>query len=483
MKVLPSDWDKNTQSCRVTPLQCQITQQNNQMLNNVIATLSAWFSQMVTYVCNRTIVLDKTEINKELKKVISKMNINKNKRENKKDYINLIIALRKQADKKNESTAKEYYHRISKIEQYLNANKLTNNLYEIDYKFMFNFKEYLNTSDLSYTRCKLILRTFKTLIKEIGNDPNYSYDYDPKIAGLEIEQNKEKRSLSDKQETQIVLNDIQITALETLNLSNEKEKQVRDLFLLQCYTASRFSDLPKLLDPSNLKVINGKEFVRYMDKKEGNRKSRLNYVNAPLFLYSNAKRLWNKLTSNPIIINLDNATYFNNILKKIAKKSGAFNTISTYINARGKEVTEPQYKRLKSHSGRHTFITKWSEILSPQEIIQFTGHSDIECIKNNYLHRTENVINSQLSLISNKLSDATNNKQNTINQSTTTTDYNGNNEILSEIKALRNELTSPKLNELKEFQELFSDEEKLDRIADLALFYDIENLQNDFQND
>lgn len=105
MRVLPYDWDKQTQRCRITPLQSQMTQLNNQMLNNVINTLSVWFSQMVTYVCNKSTLVDKNLINKELINFLNKM-IKRNNRENKKDYANLILALQKQAYKKTEAPQK-----------------------------------------------------------------------------------------------------------------------------------------------------------------------------------------------------------------------------------------------------------------------------------------------------------------------------------------------------------------------------------------
>ena len=327
LKVLPQDWNKETQTAIISDTQSDLTQQNNILLNNVINRLKIWRCQIYTYICNQTSRIDATEFNEMLDKMIKSMTKNNKTKgikpkEKVKEYFNVIRALRKQADKKNDSTANEYNKRITNLENYLRDNKLSDNLYDFDYKTVFNYKEYLNKSEQSYTRCKVILRTIKTLTKEIGNDPNYGYDYDPKIENLEIDPNKEKRSLADKQETQIVLSDEQINTLATLELSDEKEKQVRDIFLLQVYTACRHSDLPKLLDTSNLIEIEGKEYIRYMDKKEGNRKSKLNYVNAPLFFYPNAKILWQKLTSNPIIINITDTNYFNRMLKRIAKKSG-----------------------------------------------------------------------------------------------------------------------------------------------------------------
>ncbi len=482
-RVLPSDWNKETQLCNVTETQTNLTRYNNEVLNNVILRLRIWRNELMTYVCNQRSQFNRKLVENMFNKIINIMEKRDMKKENKKDYFDVIRALRKQADKGNTSTAKEYYQRIAKIEKYIKGKKLSDNLYDINYTFVFNFKEYLNTSDISYGRCKDILRMFKSLIKEIGNDPNYKYEYDPKIENLEIDKNKEKRSLSDKQETQIVLSDEQIDALKTLELSGDNEKQVRDLFLLQCYTACRHSDLSKLLDKNNLITIDKKEYVRFMDKKEGKRKSKLSYVNAPLFLYADVRGLWEKLTSNPIIINIADTKSFNYILKRIAKKSNAFNDTAKYINARGKEVTKHLYDIISSHSGRHTFITKWSKVLSPQEIIYFTGHANTECIENNYLHRTENVIDGQLERISNKLMPANNMFQNVEVQNVTTIQSIDQSNIINEIRTLKDELTSPKLKELEEYKELFPEYEWLDRIADKALYDDIENIRRDFEEE
>lgn len=498
LKVLPQNWDKSTQTAIISETQNALTQHNNLMLNYVINSFQNWRVKILRCIYDHALEIDADEINLSLTKHINNMNYSNKKsnapKEKVKEYFNVIRALRNQADKKNDSTAKEYYSRINNLEVYIKDNNLSDNLYDFDYTFAFNYKEYLNTSENSYTRCKAMLSTIQTLIKEIGNDPNFSYEYDPKIDMLEIDPNKEKRSLQDKQENQFVLSTEEIEALENIELTNTKYRQVRDIFLLQCYTACRYSDIPQLLDKSNYIVLeDGRGYVRYMDEKEGKRKSKLNYVNAPLWLEPKAKELWLKLTSEKIIapIGKTQGSSFNDILKRIAKKTNAFNSLSTFINPRGKEVTEPHYKRIKSHSGRHTFITKWCETFSPDELINFTGHADTKCINNNYLHRSEKMINNQLARIGKKFSKAENNKQ---NADITPNSINSNEEVIKAIKSLkeelttpiqtlREELTSPKLKELEEWKELFSDNDKYDRIDELALLNDIENVRRDLEEE
>lgn len=100
----------------------------------------------------------------------------------------------------------------------------------------------------------------------------------------------------------------------------------------------------------------------------------------------------------------------------------------------------------------------------------------MECINNNYLHRSENIINSHLSRIGNKV--------NEISQHSEIKSVNTNsNEILDAIQSLKNELTSPMIKENELYKELFSDDEKYDRIADLALLSDMENVRRDFEEE
>lgn len=441
--------------------------------------MKIWKSQIAKYICNG----NDAEINAILAKIIKDMGNKKSTMHKEaKDYYNVIQALKSQAYKRNESTQRQYLCKINGLEDYIRENKLSDNLYDFDYTSVFNYKEYLNNCQLGYSTCHEKFKCIKTLLKEIGNNPNFHYDYNPKIESLEIDKSKEKRSLADKQQKQIVLSDNQIKALETLELTDENERQVRDLFLLQCFTGARFSDIDKLLNPNNLIKNNGKYCVRYMDKKEGNRKNKLNYVHAPLYLEPSALPLWKKLISEYIRIDLNNENLYNYTLKRIAKKSGAFAEEKTFINARGKEVTKHPYELISSHSGRHTFITRHCEEFSPEDLIVFTGHSDTRCIENHYLHRSEKLADGQLERVTNKF---LSNQQSTDNNNV---DINCMSAVIK--KALWEELTNPQIKELEkykekveEFEELFSENEKSDRIAELALSNDIVNVMRDFREE
>lgn len=488
LKCYPSQWNKESQTIKALNPTNALTLHNNTTLNYVINRIQILKSEFIAYICSRIQVLDDTKtiklLVKQIKEVIIKYNpnvMNKKKKES-IDYYNLFKALKNQAYKRKETTQKQYLCMINGLERYFKENKISDNLYDFDYIKAFNYKEYLNNCELAYSRCKVILRCIKTLIKEISNNPNFHYCYDPKIESLEIDEVKEKRSLQDKQQKQIVLSDEQIKALQELELT-DKEEEVRDIFLLQCFTGARFSDISKLLNPANLIDNNGKKCVRYMDKKEGSRKKKMIFVNAPLFLHPSAESLWQKLVKTALTIDIETENSFNTILKRIAKKSGAFNEKKTFINARGQEVTKYPYEIISSHSGRHTFITRNSENLSPEDIITFTGHSDTRCVENHYLHRSEKLADCQLERVTNKVIKAKTEKTSSSLQSEKELVNIDSNIIIEEIKRLKYDLTAPQNKELELYKELFSDNEKYDKIAEISLYNDIENVREDFREE
>lgn len=475
LKCYPADWNKETQTASIN-VNNPLTLKNNVMLNYVINQFQILKSQFVAYIC-KSQNTDEVELFnlfiKQIKNIINIYTMKNGKQKEKiTEYYNVIKALREQCYKRNESTQNQYLSMVNGLESYLKENNISDNLYDFDYTTIFNFKVFLeNGEKRGYSRCLVILKCIKTLIKEIGNNPNYKYDYDPKIASLEINGAKEIRTLEDKQKKQVALSDIQLKALREMELTNPMEKQARDVFLLLCATGIRYSDLTSLLKTGKLIDNDGNHCVRFLDCKEGRRKKKMNYVNAPLFLEDYAEALWESLCNQEIILNTSNETYFNTLISRIAKKSGAFDKRLSYINARGKRETPIEYERVSSHSGRHTFISRQGEKFLPEELIVFTGHSDTRCIENNYLHRSEKLADGQLARVTSKL---------TTPIEETQPQHSDNNLIDAVRVAVREEITTPKIKELEGYKELFSEDEKYDRIAEMALYNDVKNVRRDF---
>lgn len=154
-------------------------------------------------------------------------------------------------------------------------------------------------------------------------------------------------------------------------------KVARDLFLIQCYTGQRKSDLIQLLDSKNIdwnkgiitvnKQIKGK-CTAYVPIKD-------------TLLADLIKEYEGQLQQLPV--------KYNENLRKVAKNAGLTRVIE-YTEQRGKMVTEHKgyiYELIHNHLGRHTFISRMAEMgARKEEIKSITGHTCDGTVDDIYTH-------------------------------------------------------------------------------------------------
>ena len=149
-------------------------------------------------------------------------------------------------------------------------------------------------------------------------------------------------------------------------------ERVRDVFLFQCFTGLRYSDV------ENLKKNDIKDdFIEVTTLKTSDSlKIELNqYSRAILDKYKDYKDC--KGRALPVITN----QRMNEYLKELAELAGINELIrETYYigNERFDEVT-PKYALIGTHAGRRTFICNAG--IPPQVVMKWTGHSDYKAMK------------------------------------------------------------------------------------------------------
>ena len=179
------------------------------------------------------------------------------------------------------------------------------------------------------------------------------------------------------------LTDNELRRLAECECLTEREKEYRDLFLLECYCSYRVSDTHRMFDKSlqEKKTINGQEYIMIDTKKEG--------VKSVIWVNDKVREILNRYENGFRYVNLSNPSRYEsnliNNLKEIARKAGLDST-ETFKDANGVERKQPLYEIIGSHFGRYTFIYnglfKWG--MTADELKYFTGHANDKMINEVY---------------------------------------------------------------------------------------------------
>ena len=168
------------------------------------------------------------------------------------------------------------------------------------------------------------------------------------------------------------------------DLSKKKKlERVRDLFVFECATGLRYSDL------CNLKLENIKnDYLDFTTIKTGDR------LLVPLTNY--ARQILTKYEG--AIPKAISSVKMNKYLKELGQVCGIDESIQQVKISGGKrtEKAVPKYTLITTHTARRTFITQSLERgIRPEVIMKITGHKDIKTMMK-YVKITDNVVRSEM---------------------------------------------------------------------------------------
>ena len=159
---------------------------------------------------------------------------------------------------------------------------------------------------------------------------------------------------------------VQGTKLEITG--KRKQEAIKDLFIVGCLTALRYSDYSTLT-----RANFGKDFITKITKKTGKK------VTIPIHAF--VREIYNKYdgeVSQGLTIQ-----HFNRYIKKICQKVGINDPVTFDYTRGGKLVTEtkPKYELISSHTARRSCATLLYQTgrMKTSEIMQLTGHSTEKC--------------------------------------------------------------------------------------------------------
>ena len=173
---------------------------------------------------------------------------------------------------------------------------------------------------------------------------------------------------------EIALRDDELTLLYNYKCDNKRDEEIKDLFLLECTTGQRFSDVEKVADL--VAQQDGRTYFNLVQDK-GGAKVQVDVI------FQMALDILEKYQYK---LPTHNKKVFNKRIKEIAKAAGIEGQeIVRYQQAEIAGVstkTIERYNRVSSHTGRRTFITMLSlRGKTETEIARYSGHASLDMVR------------------------------------------------------------------------------------------------------
>ena len=250
----------------------------------------------------------------------------------------------------------KYKHAKALLEEYqkinrekLNFDKLKLIFFEKFYLFLLAKKNMLNNTANKNIK---FIKTFIIWANKNGYSDNAKY----------------KDFKSEWNEGDVIyLTESELEQLRDYKIEGENKdrlKRVRDLFLFQCYTGVRYSDIEKISHED----IKGSMWEFRTKKTE---------QDLTIPLTSDALSILAKYSDNPQPLPVISNQKMNAYLKELCKLA-KLNEPVKIIQKRGNETIEtihPKYEVIGTHTARRTFITlSLQRGMSAQDIKDITGH-------------------------------------------------------------------------------------------------------------
>lgn len=252
-----------------------------------------------------------------------------------------------------ESTTNKYKQAKNNFSEFQDSKKCIYNPEMIDFKFRNEYVDFLinqkNYAKTTVYRKMKFLRTVLYFIEEQGVKVN-PFLHNSRFLTKDVEVDN------------IALSESELLELEKLDLSNEKRlEQVRDLFLVACYTGQRFSDLNKI----NQSNIIDDNYISIRQQK----------TNQPITLplLRSVRIILEKY--NYKLPKISNVKY-NEYIKEVGSKCELLK------REYSSENDTPRYKMISSHTARRTFVTlNYSKGVDLDTLKIGTGHKQTKTLQ------------------------------------------------------------------------------------------------------
>ena len=226
---------------------------------------------------------------------------------------------------------------------------------DITMDFYKSYTSYLSKNDFSPNTIGKHIKTLKTIMndaKELKLHSNTEYT------------NKAFKTINNKVEN-IYLSETEIKKLYYLDLPRQHLELARDVFLVGCYTAQRFSDY-SIINKSNIKKYNNRKYIELTQKKTNEKviipiRTELNNI-LKKYDYNLPKTYEQKV---------------NKYIKEIGKLAEINSLTDIETNKGGLQIKKqvPKYELITTHTARRSGATNMYLAGVPElDIMKITGH-------------------------------------------------------------------------------------------------------------
>ena len=406
-------WDKKKQLPMMFDGMSEGERDNAKQVLSIILSFQSAFSDYYCYICQNFRIFSQKDVRDYFEKtVLSELIIKKmakngvpNVKRERKATKALLKALELYQSVGNkpvtDSTIQTYRSNLQNFIDYCADIKRDSVLMLTD-KGINDFEIYLRGKGKSASNIRNCLRIVRTLINEVMvKHPDFKM-YGTKKVDVKLPKNVRTEG------KKVELTGEEIMAIETCEGLTPSQMEYRDLFVLECLTGQRASDIPILFNPTRYTI--NKNYFSFVTKKEG--------VPALVERTPEVLAIIERYKDGFKHIDVESEILAKNetiALKEISKKAN-LNRMITYSDNKGKIQTKPLSEILSSHFGRHTFVTRMARTV-PLETLKFlTGHKDTQALQKYYLHQTED---DRISLVDKALKDEKRNLHNDANNKVT----------------------------------------------------------------
>lgn len=255
------------------------------------------------------------------------------------------------------STVKNYRGFIIQFEEFCKARRKRYDFNDIDIKFYDDFVAWFTAKDYSINTIGRHVKELKIIMRaarEEGLHDNGTVE------------NRKFRVLTAEVEN-IYLTESEIKAIAVLDLSGDKHKDIaRDIFLVGCYTAQRFSDYSTINEGNIRTLESGQQVIDLKQQKTGN------HVVIPIRpeLQAILDKYRNQLPKSY-------EQKVNKFIKEVAREAGIIEKIEISYVEKGEQKTRIVEKcdLVKTHTARRSGATNMYLAGIPSiAIMKITGH-------------------------------------------------------------------------------------------------------------
>ena len=368
LKVYPKQWDKKHQQAVIGHKLYNIDNINNSCVNNKIKEFLERFSKYKSYLCNHT---DKVEEAVCLLRLYLYGNMAKNAK------IDIVEHLRGEIINRCGSSTLVYLKYVNHLAKYLDYRKehklsVISNFKDLAkskvFKDMQDYfsKEYQGDYTVGYVN-EMLAKLSKTLLYYGINEEKQKQGFITKadIDNIYFRPLKDLSSPANK----VFLTNDEVTTLYNHQCDNKTDEMVKDLFLLECTSGHRKSDIADI-DKFTYER-NGIFYFDVINKKTSTHQT------TPVF-FDIARKIIIKYKEKGLPKVSD--TIYGKRIKEICRVCGIIKPCTQshhYIgNDKPTVKTVEKYKLISSHTGRHTFGCLLAlRGLNDDKIGKYTGQS------------------------------------------------------------------------------------------------------------